>query len=822
LENWSNERHGDADTGHGWLVFLAVGPDIPAREPSIKDGFAALLRRHRLAAGLTQAELAAAAEVGVRTVRDLEAGRAVRPQRSTVELLGTALGLSGRELAVFVAVARGRTPSGEAGEPELPRALPLAGELIGREAELAALVEHLWASPGVTCLVGLAGVGKTVLALTAGDRLKGRLPGGSMGVKVAPDDTESGMLDSICAVAGVSAISALADIPALLLVDAVDRARPAVAAALAKVLAQAPTLRVVATGRGPIGLAGERVWPVAPLAVPPAGIQTLAEAAEHPASALFLDRWTRHRGEPPPESEVGAVVDLVRRLSGLPLAIELAAARGRLLDPSEMLARFGQNGPVVDAAEAVREAVVASYRLLAPPHRQALRYLSTFTHRWSIELAEDLLDGSGVDVVTLLDRLTDLGLVTVRGQGAVRFLILESVREYALEEAGKSGELTEARRRHAVVFARFAAQMAPMLSGPQLSAAVARLDDVAGNLWSALAHSAHDDPHTALCLASKLPRWWRFRGRDVEGRRWLRRLLDDPRCADAEPGVRAWALTGVAQLANEHGAGADELDSARAAVSIFRDRADVTGELAARTVLFALCMGSGDVDGAREQSVEALSLASRTGRVRDMAVAQSNLTWHDIRDADLNAAQRRLAEVDRLTARSGDYRLRVLARCNLAEVLRLSGQLGEAVVVGAQALELLTALGDPSHRRRVLTTLGLAQAEAGDLAEAERILAELRASVEDPNSEDAACAVVEAALASARGHRTLAASWYAAAADAYAGLHDLRDVAQSLVGLVASTDDPDERKAGRQRLSELLAATGMSLTSRERLLIGSD
>jgi predicted ATPase/transcriptional regulator with XRE-family HTH domain len=797
-----------------------VGPEIPAREPSIKDGFAALLRRHRLAAGLTQAELATAAEVGVRTVRELEAGRSVRPQRSTVELLGAALGLSGRDLSVFIAVARGRTPINQ--PTEQPRALPSAGELIGREGDLEALVEHLRMTPGVTCLVGLAGVGKTVLALQAGDRLKDVLPGGSMGIKVAPDDNEFGVLETVCAVAGVpgsAELSAVFRAPTLLIIDAVDRSRPAVAAALAKVVAGAPALRVLAVGRGPVGLAGERVWPVAPLAVPPAEVKTLDQARQHAASALFIDRWTRQRGQPPPESEASAVVDLVRRLSGLPLAIELAAARGRVLDPSEMLARFGQEGAVVDASEAVRDAVVASYRLLTPAHRQALRYLSTFTHRWSIELAEDLLDESDVDVVSLLDRLTDLGLVAVRGQGAVRFIVLESVREYALEEAAKAGELTEARRRHAIVFARFAARTAPMFSGPQLTTGIARLDDVAGNLWSALGHAAQDDPHTALCLASKLPRWWRFRGRDVEGRRWLRRLLADPRCADADAKVRAWALTGVAQLANEHGAGAEELDSARLAVRLFHERADVTGELAARTVLFALCMSAGDFRAAREHSVEALALAGRTGRLRDMAVAQSNLTWHDIRDADLNAAQRRLTEVDRLTARSGDLRLRVLARCNLAEVLRLSGQLGEAVVVGSQALELLVELGDPSHRRRVLTTIGLALAESGEPLEAERVLVELRASAEDSTVEDAACAVLEAAIAAARGQRALASSWYAAAADAYAGLQDLRDVAQALVGLVATADDPAERKAAEERLSELLATTGMSLTSRERLLI---
>ncbi|MCP2326103.1 putative ATPase/DNA-binding XRE family transcriptional regulator [Hamadaea flava] len=787
----------------------------------MKDGFAVLLRRHRLAAGLTQAELAEAAEVGVRTVRDLEAGRSVRPQRSTVELLGAALGLQGRDLSVFVAVARGRTPAEPPDTPGPPRALPNAGELIGRDRDLAGLTEHLRTTAGVTTLVGLAGSGKTVLALAASAQLRDDLPGGAVGIKVSPDEGESGVLDSICAVIGVGHPDGLAEAfrrPALLLVDAVDRARPAVVAAVTRLVAIAPQLRVIATARSPIGVPGERVWPVAPLPVPPAGTRTLVEARKHPASALFLERWALHRGDPPPESEVAAITDLVRRLSGLPLAIELAAARGRLLDPSEMLARFGQDGAVVDAAEAVRSAVVASYRLLTPAHRQALRHLATFTHRWSIELAEELLAETSVDVVELLDRLTDLGLATVRGQGAIRFMVLESVREYALEQAEAAGELTLARRRHAVVFARFAARTTPMFSGAQHGAAIARLDDVAGNLWSALAHSADDDPHTALCLAAKLPRWWRFRGRDVAGRRWLRRLLDDERTADADPLVRAWAMVGLAQLANEHGAGAEEIDSVREAVQIFADRSEVTGELAARTVLFALCTGSGDFDEAREQSLEALILASRTGRARDMAVAQTNLTWHDIRAGDLVGAQRRLAEVDRLTARTGDFRLRVLGRGDLAEVLRLSGQLAESVVVGTQALDLLAEVGDPSHRRRLLTTIALAQAENGEAGEAERVLAELRATTL-PEVEDPACAVVEAAIAFARGQRRLASSWYAAAADAYEGGHDLRDVVQALVGLVAASDDPAERQRARDRIAALVKSSGMTLTERERAVL---
>lgn len=797
-----------------------MAPNSPVSEQSSPsdDGFAVRLRQLRAEAGLTQSDLAQRAGVGVRTVRDLEAGRAVRPQRSTVDLLGAALGLRGRDLADFFAAARGRGTPLAANQPG-PRYLPAPATLIGRDHELAVLTDHLRRDGGLTTLVGLAGVGKTVLAWAAAHRVSSHFPGGVVGVAVTDGDTEADVLDSLGAVLGVGhpeALSRRLNQATLVLVDSLDHSPGACQAVIARLLAGSPQLRIIATGRGSVGLPGERVWPVGPLELPPAEASTLAEAHGAPASALFLQRWATHRGSAPDECEVRAVVELVRRLGGLPLAIELAAARGRVLNPSEMLARN-----VLDetATEILREAVTASYRLLSSRQRRALRLLSVFRHRWSIELAEEVL-GPEVDTVAVLDRLVELGLVSIRNVGALRFVMLDVVRNYARDQAAVQGELDAALRQHAVVFARYAARTAPLLAGPEMPTAVARLDDVNTDLWAALAHSAQDDPHTALCLAAKLPRWWRLRGRDVDGRGWLRQLLDDPRCADADPSVRAWAMIGVGQLANEHGAGAEELPSARAAVRYFHEAGDVTGELAARTVLFALCMGGGEFDEAREHGQEVLALATRTGRLRDMTIAQQNLTWHDLRAGDLATAQRRLTEADRLAARGGEHRLRVLIRCNLAEVLRLDGRYAEAVLVGRQALGLLSGLGDPGHHRRVLATIGQAQAQSGDHAEAERTLAELRSLVGQASAnEDGPCAVVEAAIAFARGQRALAAAWYAAAADAFAGQYDLRDVAQALVGLVAATDDVAERHAAQARLDEVLREGGLTLTPQEQDLL---
>ncbi|AVT30955.1 XRE family transcriptional regulator [Plantactinospora sp. BC1] len=870
----------------------------------VPGGFAELLRRRRLAAGLTQAELAERAAVGIRTVRDLERGRASRPQRTTVELLAAALGLAGQDRADFVALSRGQAgpaveAGGEAPAPPSRRwpprgfGLPEPGELIGRDRDVADLAAMLTEQPpvarGVVSLVGLAGVGKTGLALKVAREVADDFPGGTSGIVMIEGSTEGDVLSVVATVFGVGRASDLAgrfsDTPSLLLVDAVERAPGAAAEALNRLAEIAPTLRVLTTGRHPVGLSGERVRPVTPLEVPPADVPAdLAVVADYPAVALLLARLRQIGREPPQPDEVVALVELVRRLGGLPLAIELAAAHGRVLNLNELLDRYGNRlldlgRPPVgrEAVVTLRDTVAASYRLLDADERAALRRLSVLRNRWSVELAEAMLapdpvpaedptppggpgfaeggdapsgaedaGGAGagdersgpVDPVRLLDRLLAHGLINSRGTGPLRFRVLDVVRDFAAERATANGELAAIRRRHASVFAALAARVAPDLAGARLVEAVGRLDEVAGDLWTALAYSANDDPHTALRLAGNLARWWRYRGRDVAGRQWLRRLLDDPRTGDADPAARAWAEVGVAQLAQEHGAGPQELPAAEAAVATFQRLSDVSGELAARNVLCGLWTAIGGHDEARRHGEAALELATRAGRIRDMAVAQNNLTWHEIRVGDLAAARRRLAAVDRLAGECGEERLRVLARANLAEAARLEGRYADAVRHGRQVVAAPADLGDPGHRRRALGTVGLALAQDGRIDEATAVLAELRArksvdgagpaelesgrsprADEVPPRDDGICALIEASLAMWRGDREWAAEWYAAAVRACEGSRDLRDVAEALVGLVASTDEPAARAAAVRRLDQVCREGAIVLLPRERALV---
>ncbi|OJF14910.1 ATP-binding protein [Couchioplanes caeruleus] len=812
-------------------------------------GFDAVLRSYRLRATLTQEELAARAAVGVRTVRDLERGRASRPQRTTAELLAAALGLAGADRLAFLAAARGH--SSRTQPPPRYVRLPPASDLIGRDDEVTQLVTRLSRPPGdgsrgIT-LVGLAGVGKTSLALTVSHRVTQAYPGGVAGVVVTDGSTAGEVLGGVAAVFGVGRPDDLAPRfagrSALLLIDAVDRAPEALAEALGRLLTQHPTLRFLATGRHPIGLPSERVQPVAPLVAPPeAAGTTLAEAAGYPAVALFLDRLAQVRGTPVDPDEVGPLVALVRRLGGLPIALELAAARGRVLTVAEILDRYGDrvldlsgrpaDGGVVGARDlegrptdtgvvSVRDAVAASYRLLSIAERKALHRLATFRNRWSLDLAEKIIDRDPtVDVVHLLDRFLELGLLSARGARAFRFRLLDVVGDYACEQAAALGDLPSARRRHAEVMADLALSIAPDLKGAHLAEAAARLDDVSGDLGAALTYAAKEDPHTALHLAACLPRWWRFRGRDVTGRQWLRRLLADPRTADADPAIRAWAKVGLAQLALEHGSGAEEIGSAQAALTEFAALGDVAGQLMAHTQLAALWMTAHGYDRARAHGEAALELARRSGRIRDMAVAENNLTWHEIREGNLPAARARLAEVDKLAGRCGEHRLRAVAVANLAEVERLDGRCDEAARLGRHAIAELEDVGDPGHRRRVLATIGLALAEAGRTRETEGVLAELRPA-DAGAPADGPVAVVEGALALLRGDERKAAELFEVAAAAYEGGHDPRDTVEAVVGLIRCTREAEKRAKMVHRLHEMCRTSGIALLPRDLKLIGA-
>ena len=484
--------------------------------PERLASFAVLLRELRRVAGLTQEELARAAGVGVRTLRDLERGRAARPQRSTVELLANALALQGAAREAFVAAAR----SGRAA-PVRRIGIRPRPTLIGRDAALRDLASVVHPGRLVT-LVGLAGVGKTVLGLAVCHDIASRFGGGVGGVAVTDAATESEILTSMAATLGIARVDdvfgLVATSPVLIFVDGADRNPRAVVAALDRLRDAAaaqptPQLAILATSRHPLGFPDEHLWPVAPLEVPPPAASE-REVFDYPATALFLDRLRRVRSRPVGLDEASTLKALVRRLAGVPTAIELAASRGRVLELEEMLARIGRPSRRADpAGQVLWDAVEASWRVLTAAERECVCLLATFQWRWSLELAEEMLVARGVDAVALIDRLVSLGLCHVWPEPhELKFWLVEVVREFALEQAERTGRLTFAKDRHAAVMARVAAKADAELGGPQAAAAAARLDHLAADVQAAVDHVRGHDPQAAARLDARLARWRRLRG----------------------------------------------------------------------------------------------------------------------------------------------------------------------------------------------------------------------------------------------------------------------------------------------------------------------
>ncbi|MBO0867802.1 MAG: helix-turn-helix domain-containing protein [Micromonosporaceae bacterium] len=811
----------------------------PHQEAASTSAFAALLRGHRRAKGYTQEEFAARSGVGVRTLRDLERGRA-RPQRATVDLLATALGLRGAALDEFAATAR-RTLPARGPVRELVN-LPPAPILFGREAALVELDAVLRQAALVT-LVGAAGVGKTSLAVAAAHQVAYRHPDGVAGVVVCDESTVDDILAILAAQFGVDRAAGLparlSGRPALLVLDGVERSPGPAVEALRWLQENTSQLRLLATGREPTGIAGEYAWLVPPLETPPPGATDPVRVGRYPAAALFLDRLRRVRPEEPTAQETAVLADLVRLLGGLPLALELGAARGRTLELGEILDGYrvpdgAATGGTGAEPPPLREALAASYRMLDPGEQAALRRLAQFRNRWTVELAEPVLTtgraGPGTDPMTLVDRLVGLGLLNIRGTGPMRFRLLAPVRDFAIAAADAAGEVVEDRRRHALAVIGYAERLAPGLLGGTGTADL--LDDVAPDLRAAMVTTAADDPVTGLRLARLLPGWWRLRGQDRSGRRWLHRLLDDPRTADADPALRAWAQVGCGELAAEHGDGAAELSTVEDAVRAFTRLRDVPGQLAARTQLSVLYELAGEYATARQHGEAALALATRHGRTRDVLVAQNHLAWHDLRSGDLSAARRRLTTVQRLAAELGEDRPRALAHANLAEVARLEQRYGEAISTGQRAVVLLEALGDHEHRRRVLRIIGLAQVQARRIADAQATLRQLAGgpakarggtrrsgrSARVP-AGDGDEALVEAHLMLVAGDRTAAAERFASAAEAFAGRVGARDPVEALVGLAAAAGDSKQRARVRAEIDALCARTGISLLDGERALV---
>lgn len=511
--------------------------------------FGALLKEYRRARNLTHRELAERAQVSVRAISNLELGVNRRPRPATVTLLADGLRLAGAERDRFVATARGwRLPAARSpdGPHNLPGDLP---EFIGRERDIAA-VRALARRDRLVTLTGPGGTGKTRLALEAARGLLGDFPDGLWFVDLAPLRDPALVAATIAATLGIKEtgnlsaeerlIARLRGRRSLLLLDNFEYLIAA-APLVAKLLACCATLTILTTSRVRLHLPGETHVLVPPLRLPDRRQRpTPGELAGYEAVALFLLRARFARqGVPLPADATATAGEICRLLDGLPLAIELAAARCIILSPAEVRDRLhdrlgllsnGRRGPNA-RHQSLRAALAWSYDLLEPGARALFRRLAVFVGGCTLAAVEAVCDPGDDLGIAPLDGLQELAQhhllrATITDDGETRYTMLETIREYALACLRESGEEAAVRQRHGDYCLGLAEQARASFGGLQKAAWLDTLERDHDNLRAAMRWFLDGgDTTRSLRLAAALIQFWNLHNHLVEGERVLKSVL---------------------------------------------------------------------------------------------------------------------------------------------------------------------------------------------------------------------------------------------------------------------------------------------------------
>ncbi len=646
--------------------------------------FGELLRRWRDLAGLTQEDLADRSGLTTQAISLLERGQRRRPQRYTVQKLAEALELEGRDLTEFELAARRPVVR----QPEPPqRVLPTTPTpLVGREHE-AAVASDLLAREDVRLLTvtGPGGVGKTRLAIEVAARVAGGSSGafadGAVFVPLAPLRDPSVVPSVLANTLGIREAAGeplmetlkehLQDKRMLILLDNFEHLLAAVVV-VADLVGSCPGLTVLVTSRAPLHLTGEYQFPVTPLSLSEAGTPSTPMGASAGSAAVELF-CQRARAVVPDfeltDENAAAIAEACRRLDGLPLAIELAAARIKLFSPWALVERLDHRlrvlaGGARDLPErqrTLRDAVAWSYDLLDTGQQSMFGRLSVFAGDFSITAVEDL-SGSGVDerapndVFESLASLVDNSLLAPRPGSSTgregeepRFAMLETIREYAAERLQASGEAEEIRRAHARYYLALAEATQPeTIAYSQQEWWWTRLEEDHDNLRATLRWAIRvRDEDTASRLALALWRFWSARHLG-EGCRWLEAVLAVGETGGVEPVLharrRAFLLLVAGILTARHGDYDRAVALDEASLALYRDldhRKSTHGPL---RELGTVAYYRGDYDRAVTLHRQALAIAQEFGNASGAGLVVCNLADALRARGDLDQARALLEE----------------------------------------------------------------------------------------------------------------------------------------------------------------------------------
>ena len=617
---------------------------------------------------------------------------------------------------------------------------------VGREHELDEL-RKLVCSTRMVTLTGPGGIGKTRLALHALTLTAADFADGACYVELADVTSPDLVVARVASVVGVTEeenrpllhtlTDALRPRSLVLALDNCEHLIEACARLCQRLLASAPDLRLLATSREPLRVAGETVWQVPPLAV------GSADGSASEAVRLFAERAAATApGFALTPANADDVAAICRSLDGIPLAIELAAARVRALSVEQIRMRVADRFGLLttgDRAAAPRQqtlraAIDWSHDLLTKREQALLRRLSVFAG-WSLEMAEQVCTDDLVPAAAILDTvaaLVDKSLVVREPEslGQARFRMLDTIREYAAENLTSAGEATEIQHRFrdhtlAVVERNFAVGMALVPAPWQDRVDVFRRYDVdAGNVWLVLGEClAEGDVATGLRICTAIRPCMLVRGEFALGCEWLDAFLALPEAADVAPRIRGQALIGRAQLTLP-AEPADAEPSARSGLDLCRAAGDLFWTAAGLNLLSEIAIHTGRPDEAETLSREAATTAEANGD-------GWNTGWSlGIRSA-IAAVRGNMPEAAQLASASIDV-MRAInhqwgaarAQLSLGDLARLRGDLDGAQRMYADALGYLREISARPEIARCLSGLGRIALELGDAEAARKYLAE--------------------------------------------------------------------------------------------------
>jgi predicted ATPase/class 3 adenylate cyclase len=624
---------------------------------------------------------------------------------------------------------------------------------IGRESEIMGVEKLLDDDTRLLTLTGPGGTGKTRLSLQVAERVLPRYEHGAFFVDLS-SLTDPGLVAST--VAGALGVPEDPNRPAaemlrdhlrdrelLLVLDNFEQVTGA-AGVVSDILSHAPRVNILVTSRIVLRLSGEQEYPVPPLALPdPEHLPDLQTLSQYEAVALFIDRARSMKPDFAVTNEnAPAVAEICARLDGLPLAIELAAVRVKLLSPQAMLGRLEQRLPLLTGGardlpkrqRTLRGAIEWSHDLLDDDKRRLFARLAAFMGGCTLEAAEAVC-GPGLDIDALdgVSSLADESLLrrTETPDGEVRFSMLETIREFASERLAQSGEEDELRRRHAGWVMAFAEEAEPHIVGEDQVLWLDRAEREHDNIRAALRWAIdHAEGEIGLRTASAQWRFWQQRGHLREGRQWLDEILAMPAAADrtAHRGTALGAAGSLTYWMNDYEATEGYY---REAVDVYRELGDHAGLANALYNMGFIPALKGDMVGAR--SIFAESLAEARAADDPVLIAHA-LQWEayaDLLDGRYETIVPRMEEAV-ATVRQLGQRFELADNLSaLSQAYAVTGDLGSARTALAESTELFKEAENPTGMSMNLYGFAALAGEEGRFERAARLAAADEATREE-------------------------------------------------------------------------------------------